>query len=83
MAAFEALTDIRKELRELKAIALMNVRANDTTMNYAEAAAYLKIEPRTLQNRVYKGQVPCIRDGKTVIFYKSDLDRYLEMRRAV
>jgi excisionase family DNA binding protein len=42
-----------------------------------EAAAHLRIHPKTLQKFAREGRVPCIRMGKYWRFYLSSLDAWV------
>ena len=44
------------------------------TMNYKEAARYLKITEGTLRNWVSKGRIQPRKVGKHVIFFKEELE---------
>ncbi len=47
------------------------------TMNYKEAARYLKITPGTLRNWVSKGRLKPHKLGKHVIFFKEELETWI------
>jgi excisionase family DNA binding protein len=47
-------------------------------MNVAEAAAYLACPVSRVYALVSKRAIPCRKDGRRVVFRRSELDRYLE-----
>jgi len=47
------------------------------TMNYKEAARYLKITEGTLRNWVSKGRLKPHKVGKHVLFFKEELETWL------
>lgn len=55
------------------------------TMNTEEAAKYLKVSMSTLANLRSKGEAPKSYNptGGRVIYYKSDLDKWIKTRRDV
>lgn len=48
-----------------------------TTMNYSEAAAYLKIVVSSLRGWVSKGKIPYHKAGRRVIFFQEELEAWL------
>lgn len=50
-------------------------------MKLAEAAAYLGITEAALRNRISRGQLPLIRDGRRISFDRLALDRHMQGRR--
>jgi len=48
------------------------------TMNYKEAARYLKITTGTLRNWVSKGRIKPRKVGKHVIFFKEELETWIK-----
>ena len=47
-----------------------------------EAAAYLRLSPKTLvKNRCIGGSPPFFKAGRRVIYDRADLDRWLDERR--
>jgi len=48
------------------------------TMNYSEAAEYLKITPNTLRNWISQGKdIPYHKAGRRVIFFQEELEAWL------
>lgn len=53
-------------------------------LNTAKAAAYLDVEPGTLENWRYKGQgPPCLHLGKSVRYDLKDLDNWIDEKKGV
>ena len=49
-------------------------------MNAPEAAAYLACKPQRIHELVHQRRLPHHKDGKRLLFRRSDLDTYLESR---
>jgi excisionase family DNA binding protein len=48
------------------------------TMNYSEAAEYLKITPNTLRNWISQGKaIPYHKAGRRVVFFREQLEEWL------
>ena len=47
------------------------------TMNYQEAADYLKITTGTLRNWVSKGRIKPRRVGRRVLFFREELEKWI------
>ena len=56
--------------------------ANDRLMTRKELAAYLGIEPGTIARWKWAGtdSPPCLKIGRSVRYWKSDVDRWLWQR---
>ena len=52
------------------------------TMNTSEAAAYLRLHPRTLERKARKGLVPAAKTGRKWLFRKADLDKWADLLAA-
>lgn len=50
-------------------------------LNYAEAAAYLRLSKNELSRRVSSGQVTAVRFGRRVMFTQADLDEFIDRQR--
>ena len=48
------------------------------TMNYKEAARYLKVTEGTLRNWVSKGRIKPRKVGKHVLFFKEELESWIK-----
>ena len=48
------------------------------TMNTSEAAAYLRLHPRTLERKARQGLVPAAKTGRKWLFRKADLDKWAD-----
>ena len=46
-----------------------------------EAAQYIGCSDESLRQRVHRGNIPFIRDGRRIRFDREDLDRYMAARR--
>ncbi len=57
---------------------------NSPWMTITEAAEYLKLNRRTLQNYIYRGLIPvCISPSNTKRFLKNDLDKWMMGKRRI
>lgn len=76
----EALKDDLNEVKEL----LYNMcnssseKNGDDWLSSAEAARYLGVTTRTIQNWVAKGTIPVSHPGRKLRFKRSELDAFLE-----
>ena len=49
-----------------------------------ESADILNISMKTLRRRIDEGQLPVIRDGRSIVrVYPADLERYISARRSL
>lgn len=51
-------------------------------LTVSEAAEYLGYTPAAARHMVAKGQLPCVRNGRTVRFDVTDLDRWIENHKS-
>jgi len=52
-------------------------------MAVQEAARYIGVTETALRRRVERGSIPFIRDGRSIRFDASDLDRYMAAHKVV
>lgn len=50
-------------------------------MTVEELAAYTKLSPGTIYNRIGKGTIPVVRLGRTVRFRRSEIDAWMVSHR--
>lgn len=49
----------------------------------AQAARCLAVSPKTLWTLTSRGEIPCVRMGRSVRYDVLDLDRFIESRKSV
>ena len=52
------------------------------TMSVVEVAKYLHIHPDTVKARARSGQIPAFMPGRKWVFYRHEVDAYLETTRS-
>jgi excisionase family DNA binding protein len=54
-------------------------RNNSRVLNVAAAAKYIGRSQSALRHLIAKGEIPCVRRDRRVLFDRQDLDNWLEM----
>lgn len=50
----------------------------DRLLTVQEAADYLRFAVQTVYNKVNRGEIPCVKIGRTLRFRRADLDSLLQ-----
>src|ERR1700739_1800796 len=61
----------------MRSLSASGSRMVDATLNLEEAAAFLRLHPSTLMQRVHEGALPAAKPGRRWVFLQSDLEAYL------
>lgn len=69
----ETLTEIASELKKL------NKEPRSSWLSTKEAAAFLQVTTRTMQNYRDEGKIPFSQVGSKIYYKESDLEDFLEM----
>jgi excisionase family DNA binding protein len=83
MSLTEQLIDAIAEgvARRLEGNILQQQRPNRRLLVIDDAAEYLGYTPVAIRHMVAKGQLPAVRNGRTIRFDIGDLDRWVEEHR--
>lgn len=54
------------------------MQENDSLLNRPQSAAVLNVSLRTFDERVAKGDIPCVRIGRACRFRRSSLEYFIE-----
>ena len=73
--------NVKKWVREVLNETGMNQSVCSKSINAMEAAEYLNMAVGTLYKKTAACDIPHIKRGKALLFYKSDLDKWLESKR--
>lgn len=70
-----AVENIMESLRDIKSL-LAEKPKEDVRMTLKEAAKYLDISPDTLKRKCYARLIPYVKQGASIVFYKSMIEEY-------
>ena len=83
----EAVSELTKEVSELKKIMLESRQQNtpttppDPLLNIQQAATFLSLTVNTLYTKVSKGELPAMKRGNRLYFSQNELMAYLKEGR--
>jgi excisionase family DNA binding protein len=60
---------------------LSDTRIEPRYMSVAQAAQFLGLSEAALRNRVARGQVPFLRDGRSIRFDKLQLEKHMKSKQ--
>lgn len=55
--------------------------ATEGLLDKIQAAARLRVSPRTIDNRIKDGAIPYVKLGKLIRFIPADLERFIQSHR--
>jgi len=72
------IENLQTDVENLKNIIRTLKKDDKEYMSTVEAAKFLKTTPNALRQRVFAGKIKNIKQGRSLIFLKSELIEYLE-----
>ncbi len=79
--AIEELLERQKRIEAMLVRMTTIDEATNLVLTLKEASLYTKVPVETLRKHIRAGKLAVIKPGKTLVFYKKDLDAYLEDHR--
>ena len=77
----ERLASLESKIDEIKSIVNVTKESSHVLMSVQEACEYLKMPLSTFYFKVKNDGLPAIKQGKHLLIYRDELDKWLELSR--